>query len=360
MQIDMHYYGTYAMAITAGINREAAHIIASSAQFVDDCSSKEQIKFMDAGQIDSQATAHHTFDTKNIDHDDQRQVWVPFHFLPGNEGDEFTERLKCRKNSLIAQEMVETALGSLGNGEAVYRLGITAHVYADTFAHYGFSGVGSRRNKVDNDSIEFGELDPDIKDYIVGKAEGFAAKFNDALDLFSNIKSWGAETFSGALGHGAVATYPDRPYLSWKFDYEYPEIVSSGDRNNPETFLEGCQELHAMFVRAIDNAPEVGGGHHVPFEKIKDAVSEILAFQGKCDDRSAKWVEAATVGKLGQVFEIPEYLGGQWLNEIESLKDSEDSRTALTAPVYRFFKTASAHRQYVLRDLLPKHQLVVA
>ena len=57
-----------------------------------------------------------------------------------------------------------------------YRLGITAHVYADTFALYGFSGIGFRRNKVDNASIEFGDLDPEIKDYIVGKADGFAEK----------------------------------------------------------------------------------------------------------------------------------------------------------------------------------------
>ena len=27
------------------------------------------------------------------------------------------------------------------------------------------------------------------------------------------------EEASGGLGHGAVATYPDRPYLVWSFDY---------------------------------------------------------------------------------------------------------------------------------------------
>lgn len=32
MQIDMHYHGTYAMAILAGLNERAAHIVATSSQ----------------------------------------------------------------------------------------------------------------------------------------------------------------------------------------------------------------------------------------------------------------------------------------------------------------------------------------
>ncbi len=36
MQIDMHYYGVYTLARAAGVNREAAEVIATVAQFVDD------------------------------------------------------------------------------------------------------------------------------------------------------------------------------------------------------------------------------------------------------------------------------------------------------------------------------------
>ena len=36
MQLDMHYYATYAMARAAGIEPDDARIIATSAQFVDD------------------------------------------------------------------------------------------------------------------------------------------------------------------------------------------------------------------------------------------------------------------------------------------------------------------------------------
>ena len=36
MQIDMHFYGIYALARAAGIKPDSAHTIASASQFVDD------------------------------------------------------------------------------------------------------------------------------------------------------------------------------------------------------------------------------------------------------------------------------------------------------------------------------------
>lgn len=359
MQIDMHYHGTYAMAILAGLNERAAHIVATSSQFVDDCASRQQIKFRDAGQIDSQATAHHTFDVTNIDFDDQRQVWVPFHFLPGNEGNSFTQRLVCRKDSPIAQEMVRNALQQLNSPEGLFRLGVTAHVYADTFAHYGFSGVSSRANKVDNESIKFGALDPDIKDYIVEKAGRFSGKYNGVLNALGNIKSWIAENGSFALGHGAVATYPDRPYLNWSFVYEVPE-VPSGERNNPESFLEACEKLHGMFHEASSSRPDLRGGSYTSFDEIRGNVRSVLEFQAKGDDRCNKWMSSSVDGVFGHRFEIPPYEGAGWNSELQDLDNTDDSGIALSSKAYLFFRAASAHRQYVLRDLLPNNGLIVA
>ena len=36
MQVDMHYYGTYAMARAAGLKADVCKIIATAAEFVDD------------------------------------------------------------------------------------------------------------------------------------------------------------------------------------------------------------------------------------------------------------------------------------------------------------------------------------
>ncbi len=250
MQLDMHFYGTYAMARTAGLKPGICKIIATASQFVDDNAARSHIEFQDGGRIDAQATAHHVSDIIiNRDAEDQRQVWVPFHFLPGDKGSSFSERLLCRKNSKIVQDMVSHHIRYANHDVEVCLIGIAAHVYADTFSHFGFSGVGPRRNKVNNDSFVFDkDLDPDIADYIKEKERIFFRRYGKGGGFIANIKSWLAETVSGALGHGAAASYADRPYLKWSFEYEYPERKRL-ERNNPKDFLDGCKALQGMVLK---------------------------------------------------------------------------------------------------------------
>lgn len=361
MQLDMHYYGTFAMAYAAGLKKETAKIIATAAQFVDDNAAASHIEFQDGGRVDAEATAHHVAQLSNLDKEDQRQVWVPFHFLPGDEGASYSERLICRKNSNIAKTMVSHHLGYAKDEMGPHLIGIAAHVYADTFAHWGFSGVGSRRNKVDNDSFLFSTgLDPDIKDYIEDKADDFFRQYGKGGGLFANLKSWLAETFSGALGHGAVATYPDRPYLKWSFDYEYPN-KRQAIRDNPKDFMDGCRSLHGMFRKFANKNPAHSSGDGLPFNKIRPEVKMILEFQGKKEERVKQWLKAARAGKLSpKGYTIPTYAPEDWLFEATKLDNSEDSKAALDSNLYRFYQAASLHRYYVLRDLLPKHNLVVA
>ena len=58
MQLDMHYYGTYAMARAAGINSNASATIATAAQFVDDNTAQSHVTFGDGARIDKESTAH--------------------------------------------------------------------------------------------------------------------------------------------------------------------------------------------------------------------------------------------------------------------------------------------------------------
>lgn len=361
MQIDMHYYGTYAMARAAGLKPDASKIIATAAQFVDDNAEKESVNFRDGARIDAEATAHHAFDRKNIDREDQRQIWVPFHFLPGNEGESYTERLVCRKNSQIAQEMIKFNLSLLDQPYALPIIGITAHVYADTFAHYGFSGVSSRKNKIINDSFKFVGLEPKIEKYILEKAEKFRENYPGEDRFLANIKSWFAETFSGALGHGAAVSFPDRPYLVWSFEYEDPKRKSPL-RNNPETFLEGSEALYELFRQVAKLRPDLAENKYMKFSVIKNTVKEILQLQAKKEDRIKAWQVAAQNGKLfatgGE--RIPIYEKDNWHNERDNLKRRKDSREALSLSIFRFYQAASVHRIHVLRNLLPSHGLVVA
>ncbi len=364
MQVDMHYYGTYAMARAAGLKKEVCEIIATAAQFVDDNAEKESIEFRDGARLDGEATAHHSINIKNLDREDQRQIWIPFHFLPGNEGDSYTQRLVCTKDSEIAQEMIKFNLSLLEKPFALPLIGITAHVYADTFAHYGFSGVSSRANKIVNDSIRFHSIDPGIEKYITDKAKVFTTNYPREGGFFENIKSWFVEEASGALGHGAVMTYPDRPYLQWDFIYENdPHGARCPIRNNQETYLECCIKLHDLFQRVANaHAAFSDKAAYLAFHTIEAAVKNIIQLQARKQDRIDAWKNAAQQGALfgtgGE--EIPDYDANQWHNNRDNLKRTKNSRVAPSLSIYRYYQAAAVHRINIIRHILPEKELIVA
>lgn len=382
MQTDMHYYGTYAMARAAGLSPESCQIIATAAEFVDDSGEKDTIVFNDGGRLDFVPTAHHVGSIKNIDRQDQRHVWLPFHFIPGNEGESVSERLLCRMDSAIVNELIEHNLSHAQKPYGLHLAGISAHVYADTFSHYGFSGVSSRWNRVISSSLELMNVEGEILKHIEKQREKFQRKYKSEMGTLENFRaapltdnllknlvvrvrnmfSEGIEIFSGALGHGAVFTYPDRPYLKWKFDYEHPPNKrSSGLRDNPATFLEACEKLHGIFHRLGEKIPDIKQDDYRPFDDIKGSVEQILNKQAPLKDREEAWKTTAENGGLFVNKEkILPYQGEEWAEGITRLKENpNNSHDALKEPIFRFYQAASIHRTFVLRELLPKHELVV-
>ena len=84
MQKDMHFYGVYALARSAGIRPEMARTIAYASQFVDDSIEDEAIVLQDQRAVVPTMTSHRPIAYQNTLQGDQWKVWVPFHFLPGN------------------------------------------------------------------------------------------------------------------------------------------------------------------------------------------------------------------------------------------------------------------------------------
>ncbi len=348
MQVDMHYYGTYAMARAAGLKREVAEVIAYAAQYVDDNAYDWDPLFaLDAGHLHITETAHHSIDKENLSEVDQRLVWVPFHFLPGNEGDSYEERLICRKDSDIARQMLDHHLNQLDKPYGIHLIGLAAHVYADTFSHYGFSGISSDLNKIDPEHIQLDQQLPgDILGYIQRKFRRFMER----------IERDAARIIGKGLGHGAVHTYPDRPYLRWRItNYRGEEI----NRDNPATFLEGCEKLHGVFSQIASNA-QFSDHPGRPFGEIRDRVAAVLAVKGDCETRIEAWQNAAQSGDLfGYQESIRDYDAKLWSAELENFQYRTNSADALETDSFRFLQAAAVHRTYVLRDLLPEHGLVV-
>lgn len=383
MDRDMHYYGTYALARAAGIAREPALRVAMAAEYVDDSDRASGVVLHPVGaRFEHETTAHHPSDLQaNNDLDDQIRVWVPFHFVPGGEGADFAQRLICRKDSAVAREMVAHHLDEADRAYAVEVIGMTAHVYADTFAHYGFSGVSSHLNRVDGLKIEvFGpdplvaRLDTKLGSFFArfGSQGGLAQDFRGMVDRAINgTVSSAAEIATdfkhqGALGHGAVATFPDQPFLRWRYSYERADLWGDGaalvDRNNPGDYLEGSRALHAMFKEFAARRPDLADtAARRDFDAIEESVAAIVAAPGQRDERSALWKRALAEGQFtGRSEEaLPDYEASAWRFQLASLSSLDSPSEALGVPAYRFQEAAAMHRHFVLRELLPKHGIVL-
>ena len=110
------------------------------------------------------ASAHHMIDASNLSAVKNHLAWLPFHFLPGNAGQEATDKLVCKPDSPVAREMLRLAMQDQHSAWALHRLGITMHVYADTFAHQGFVGALSEANQANNVTSGNADVDQRIRD----------------------------------------------------------------------------------------------------------------------------------------------------------------------------------------------------
>jgi len=368
MDIDMHYYGTYALARAAGLAADVAQRIATAAEFVDDSTDTEVLVNPEGARFRGESTAHHPTDfVPNNDADDQIQVWLPFHFLPGAQGANQSQKLVCQKDSDIAKEMVAHHLNLCDAPYAVEMIGITAHVYADTFAHYGFSGVSSRVNRVTRGSIDLVNGDP-IAPYV----DRFFGKFGTQGGLLRNFRNSiatvvgnVAEDTTGALGHGSVATFPDQPYLEWSYQYELPNLQSGPHdvhRQNANDYMEAAEALYGMFRAFGDRRKELADQKGpMDFDKIQPAVRQIITLAADRDARIAAWLAALEEGKLSRDSDnaLAKYDHQPWRNQTNMLAGLPQPQDASGIPVYHFHQAAALHKHYVLRELLPKNGIYV-
>lgn len=366
MQKDMHYYGTYAMARAAGLEVKDAKVIAYAAQYVDDSTANDSEVHKDGGMFEAIATAHtgsEAIGNAIANQTEQRKVWVPFHFFPGNKGETLSEKLICQKDSPLVREMVQNHIRHAVAVKDEYGLtlmGIMAHVYADTFAHFGFSGISSSLNKVDASSFEIDVQDTKARAYIMGKLSGFLTKYTPTflIENYRKIASNGASAVTGALGHGAVGTYPDRPFLRWRFQYN-EALEPTEWRNNSEYFVEGCEKLYNAF-REYGKQSGIGK-NPVPFADIKSKITEIIGLEKAKEGRIEAWVAAIEDGSLfpRQDNEALFYMEHEWEQQKHNFEDLKNTYEMIEKEVYKFHQAAIYHRDYTLKQLLPKYKIIV-
>jgi len=117
-----------------------------------------------------------------------------------------------------------------------------------------------------------------------------------------------------------------------------------------------------MFQRflALSNGHDEGTSG-VEFSTVEERVSDILSFQNGKVERSEKWRSAFAKGQLGikPSEEIPHYSPEPWDKQRDHFLAMDKPEKAVASEVDHFYQAASLHRHYVLRELFPKHELVV-
>ncbi|HPO15208.1 MAG TPA: hypothetical protein PLI09_17325 [Candidatus Hydrogenedentes bacterium] len=349
MEKDMHFFAVYALARSTGFTPQNAAIVATASQFVDDAEEDKCTILGNGTAIPPMMTAHAVMDYRNISPDEQWNVWVPFHFLPGNIGpkNNFEQRMICQKDSALAQAVMNNALNFSGPS-SLHLLGIAAHVYFDTFAHQGFAGFNSELNKVFNESIKPKPQSASIKAYLREKME--------------NIRATIVGTFAEILpvGHGAVEHLPDRPYLKW--EYKRKKGESPVIRDNPEDFTLACEKLHGYFCSYLANHPTLPKTKSAKsWNDIKKFVRKLVAFEGKQEDRIDQWLGAIRSGNLFVTDNADVdvwYSAETWKRASTKEILSKNNWNIGNSDGSLYVQAALNHRDYVLRDLLPSLNLL--
>jgi hypothetical protein len=153
MNAEFHYYAVYYLCAAAGFPSERARTIAISSQYVDEAVYEIAI---DDGRSEyvTQVTQNYAFWDEAV----LRDVYLPFHFVPGVPPGEAAwgplraaraaSRWTVSPDGPLAKELLVAALRSGDD----FRIGIALHAYADGWAHQNFSGRLENGNVVDPDS----------------------------------------------------------------------------------------------------------------------------------------------------------------------------------------------------------------
>lgn len=353
MQIDFHHAVTYVAARLAGFAQPEAETIAYAAQYVDDATSEGTVYFNNQALYQRISTAHKMLDPRNAQALANHRVWIPFHFLPGNgglpagqnPGEQFIEKIVCRPDSPVAQDMIKACIADKDKEYALHRLGITMHVYADTWAHQGFAGTLHLINEVED-----------------ARETSNSGVFNKPLgeclrDLLDDAVP--------PLGHGRANVFPDIPFLQWRYSngYHTTEIV----RNNTQDFCIAANHLCKAMKRYIKGSANarVTGMSKTDRGRIRNLFLSITEKKGK--KRHEAWLNAIAEGEFSFGAERISYQArgtGSW--KAQALGVSHDMPVYtyqdgfLSSDWKMFHDAAQAHRLHLLHNILPRYDICAA
>ena len=258
MELDMHYYGLGFIARAAGFSKDDANTIAYASQYVDDSTESVAIR-VGGGSFDTVRTAHLGPEawTDNV----QKNVYVPFHFLPPKPIKKFADSYVTAPGTSFAGLVLDRASSETVTADRLIAMGIAMHTFADTFSHQGFTGREDGENQVTKLQTQEGDgwEDAGIPPIVGSLATG--------------------------VGHMLAGSFPDQPWRTWRLKTK--AVPRYFIRNNPRIFE---QALKSMYNR-LSGLPGADG-ESVPWDSFSASVRAIIAIES--DDlvpRVKAWLE---------------------------------------------------------------------
>ncbi|MEY3288174.1 MAG: hypothetical protein RLZZ419_416 [Pseudomonadota bacterium] len=328
MDIDFHYYATYVAACFAGYPEKDALTIATSAQMIDENSRHVLVKktgdatglmgFPDDFKLRYHADGPtiHTYrvqmtfqglgDIGTSSNDTLSSIWPVYHFLPGNfrvSGKRNSERwfprtLKasyatdaklnekfewlCRPHSPMAISMINNCRELYHDKTSEiykhkltnYLIGVTMHVFADTWGHQDFLGFGVRkinsRGEIEAEKDGFGtsliSRKYDLSYAFINPVTISLPSFIGTAKTYSPESTWkncdwkecapknlGYITDNAAIGHGIVGHLPDHSSLLWTYKPAWSEGQIT--RLNPVEYYDAFVHLIWAMKCIKENQP---------------------------------------------------------------------------------------------------------
>lgn len=303
MEKDFHYYLTYSLVKTTGY--ENADIIAYASQFVDDNNEglysidEQRAVFPEKLPIKSGGYYYpimtQSLSPKSLNLYVQKYVYIPFHFLPGDN----TVEIKGKRNSLNTtpnSENAKTLLKSALKSNNPYRIGIALHTYADTWSHQNFTGCRE--------------------------------DWNSVYPWYNVFKS-----IAPNIGHAEAGHAPDVISDSWT-DHRLGEKI-----HNQKRAFEATGEIYKTLRNNSRKGPR--------WSEIKKSFKRIIVTSGY-EERIEKIKDFSIDHKLGP---IPKYSENRWIDEAIII-DKENSKMDIIPKFtkthwYNFHQAAKAHFAHV-------------
>ena len=343
MQIDFHFYAVYALARSAGFTSNHAHKIAYASQHTDDAKYEHALEFENGGRFQQVLSAHKFLHFRAMSKATCYRIWAPFHFLPGNLGVDFYERMACRAGSSVAQRLAAGLVNAQPKPYLLHRLGIFLHVYADTWSHQNFLGLVHERLN-------------DVK-YLKVKGETGSSFKAILRELKEEILEYAAPK----LGHAQAGTIPDEPFREWRYKNSQGRIF---DISNTERALDAAQSCYRVLNEFLEVFPEISCAPPLPWHEIIEKIHALFQTRGSLDQRAAAWSAAISNGSFGFNPEGRDinisYDDREWFRAAVKVdKKDEDEELYERKPGFEmsdwkyFHDAATLHRFTVLHEVLP-------